>query len=90
MGCGVIGTRHIQAAAASPLIDLVAIADPIEERARAKAAEFRVPGVFRQGLDLVKDPSVDAVVLAIPEDARRWHANPSVSGSTSCWKSPLP
>ncbi len=70
VGCGVIGTRHIQAAAASPLIDLVAIADPIEERARAKAAEFRVPGVFRQGLDLVKDPSVDAVVLAIPAGGR--------------------
>ena len=70
VGCGVIGTRHIQAAAASPLIDLVAVADPIEERARAKAAEFHVPGVFRQGLDLVKDPSVEAVVLAVPTGGR--------------------
>jgi predicted dehydrogenase len=70
VGCGVIGTRHMQAAAASPLIELTAVADPIEERARARAAEFHVPGVFRQGLDLVKDPSVDAVVLAIPTGGR--------------------
>ena len=70
VGCGVIGTRHIQAAAASPLMDLVAVADPIQERVHAKAAEFHVPGVFRDGMDLIKDPGVEAVVLALTTGLR--------------------
>ena len=32
IGCGVMGARHIEAAAASDLCDLVAIADPVAER----------------------------------------------------------
>jgi predicted dehydrogenase len=70
VGCGVIGTRHIQAASASPQIDLVAVADPIEERVQAKAAEFHVPGVFRDGMDLIRDPGVEAVVLAVTTGVR--------------------
>ena len=70
VGCGVIGTRHIQAAAASSLVDLVAVADPVEERVRAKAAEFHVPGVYKDGMDLIKDPGVDAVVLALTTGLR--------------------
>jgi predicted dehydrogenase len=70
VGCGVIGTRHIQAAAASPVIDLVAIADPIQERARARAAEYHVPNVHHDGIELIRDPNVEAVVLAIPTGGR--------------------
>jgi predicted dehydrogenase len=70
VGCGVIGTRHIQAASASPLIELAAVADAIEERARAKAAEFHVPGVFRDGMELIRDPGIEAVVLAVTTGVR--------------------
>jgi predicted dehydrogenase len=70
VGCGVIGTRHLQAASTSALIDLVAVADPIEERVRGKAAEFHVPGVFHDGMDLVRDPGVEAVVLAVTTGLR--------------------
>jgi predicted dehydrogenase len=37
VGCGVIGPHHMKGSAASSTIDLVAVADLIEERARARA-----------------------------------------------------
>ena len=70
VGCGVIGPSHMKAAVDSPLIELVAVADLIEERARAKAEEFGVPKVYTQGDDLIEDPDVDAVVLAVPAGDR--------------------
>jgi predicted dehydrogenase len=70
VGCGVIGPHHMNGAAASSTIDLVAVADLIEERARAKAAEFSVRKVFREGMDLIRDPEVEAVVLAFPAGKR--------------------
>ena len=70
VGCGVIGPHHMQACVDSTDIDLVAVADLIEERGRAKAAEFRVPKVFREGSDLIRDPDVEAVVLAFPAGKR--------------------
>ncbi len=70
VGCGVIGSRHIKAAAASPSIDLVAVADPVADRARSRASEFKVSGVFADGMDLIRETGVEAVVLAIPTGGR--------------------
>jgi predicted dehydrogenase len=70
VGCGVIGTRHIKAAAVSPYGELVAVADPVEERVQARAAEFKVASAFRDGMDLIRDPGVEAVVLATPTGGR--------------------
>ncbi len=70
VGCGVIGPHHMDAARKSPLIDLVAVADRIEERARAAAEKYGAPKVFREGADLIDDPDVDAVVLAFPAVGR--------------------
>ena len=70
VGCGVIGKRHVQAAAASPLVELVAVADAFEDRGRAVAEEFHIPRFFREGSDLVANPGIEAVVLAIPAGGR--------------------
>jgi predicted dehydrogenase len=70
VGCGVIGPHHMKGARESDTIDLVAIADRIEDRARAKAAEYGVRKVHREGMDLVRDPDVEAVVLAFPAGQR--------------------
>jgi predicted dehydrogenase len=70
VGCGVIGPHHMKGAQASTTIDLVAVADRIEERARAKAAEFVARKVFREGIDLIRDPEIEAVVLAFPAGER--------------------
>ncbi|MFQ6096414.1 MAG: Gfo/Idh/MocA family oxidoreductase, partial [Armatimonadota bacterium] len=60
VGCGVIGPTHLEAATQSPLIEVVAVADLIQERARAAAERFEVPKVYREGADLVDDPDVEA------------------------------
>jgi predicted dehydrogenase len=65
IGCGVIGPRHMKAAAASPLLDLVAVADPIQERAQQVAKEHGARKVFASAEELIADPEVDAVVFAI-------------------------
>ena len=70
VGCGVIGPTHMAAAVASPLMDLVAVADLIEERARAAAEKFQARRVYRDGADLLDDPEVEAVVLAFPTGRR--------------------
>lgn len=70
VGCGVIGPHHLQAAANCDLIEVVAVADLIEERARAAAERFGVPKVYIEGSALIEDPDVEAVVLAFPADHR--------------------
>jgi predicted dehydrogenase len=70
IGCGVIGPYHMEAAAASPLVDLVAVADRIGERAAEAAAKFNVPKTYREGSDLINDPEIEGVVLAFPAAGR--------------------
>lgn len=70
VGCGVIGPTHMKAAVESPLVELVAVADLIEERGRKAAEEYGVPKVYIQGDDLIEDADVEAVVLAMPAGAR--------------------
>ncbi|NPV47553.1 MAG: Gfo/Idh/MocA family oxidoreductase [Armatimonadetes bacterium] len=70
IGCGVMGPRHAEAAAGCELTELVAVADLIPERARETAARFDVARVYGPGSDLIADPDVDLVVLAMPAHAR--------------------
>ncbi len=72
IGCGVIGRRHVETGARSPLIDVVAVADLREEVAREVAGQFGVGRVYADGEDLLKDPEVEAVVLALPA---RWRTD---------------
>jgi predicted dehydrogenase len=65
IGCGVIGPRHMKTAAASPLMDLVAVADPIQERAQKVAQEYGARKVFASAEELIADPEVEAVVFGI-------------------------
>jgi predicted dehydrogenase len=70
VGCGVIGPTHMKAAVDSPLMELVAVADLIEERAHARAGEFGASKVYGHGNELIDDPDVDLVVLAVPAGDR--------------------
>ena len=70
IGCGVIGTIHIQNAVKSELINLVAVADQIEERRRNVAEKFGIKKTYSSGEALLKDPNVEAVVLALPAGIR--------------------
>jgi predicted dehydrogenase len=70
VGCGVISESHLKAAAECSSAQVVAVADVIEERARAVAEKFKVPAHYRKDDDLLNDERVDAVVLAMPTGVR--------------------
>ncbi|MBI1925541.1 Gfo/Idh/MocA family oxidoreductase [Candidatus Poribacteria bacterium] len=70
IGCGVIGSHHVTSAATSPVAELVAVADAIEERARAAATKFNVPSYYNNADDLLNDERVEAVALAMPAGVR--------------------
>ncbi|MDA0335552.1 MAG: Gfo/Idh/MocA family oxidoreductase [bacterium] len=70
IGCGVIGRHHAAAAAACPHIDLVAVADLINDRAQAMAGQHGIPKIYGEGADLIDDRQVDGVVLAFPAVGR--------------------
>jgi predicted dehydrogenase len=61
----------MKAAATSDLLDLVAVADIIPERAQKAATEHNVPRVYGEGHELIADPDIELVVLGLPTCHRR-------------------
>ncbi|NLE67149.1 MAG: Gfo/Idh/MocA family oxidoreductase [Lentisphaerae bacterium] len=74
IGYGVIGRLHMEAACKSPLVDVVAVADLIEDRGREAAGKYGIKKVYREGGDLIRDRDVEAVVLAFPAATRTKYA----------------
>ena len=70
VGCGIMGNRHLKTAAQCPLIEAVAVADVIQERAEASAKQFGVAKAYAGGKKLIADPNVDAVVFSTIAAAR--------------------
>ena len=70
VGCGVIGSRHVADAKRSGVCDVVAVADPMQERARAVARKHEVAHCFADGHELIACEDVEAVVLAVPTGVR--------------------
>ena len=66
IGCGVISGHHLKLATESALVELVAVADLIEERATAAAEKYGVPTHYLNDEDLLNDDRIEAVVLAMP------------------------
>lgn len=79
IGYGVIGRHHMAAAAKSSDVEVVAVADLFEERAREAAGTYGIKKVYRQGRDLIRDPDVEAVVLAFPAATRTKYALQSLA-----------
>ncbi|MBC8234485.1 Gfo/Idh/MocA family oxidoreductase [bacterium] len=70
IGCGVIGSSHVANATKSPLVELIAVADVMEERARATAEKFSVPSFYNNDEDLLNNEQIEAVWLAMPTGFR--------------------
>ncbi|MBD3181857.1 hypothetical protein GF312_06170 [Candidatus Poribacteria bacterium] len=66
IGCGVIGTSHASEASKSPLVDLVAVADLIKERADGNGEKFGASTIYYNDTDLINDDRIEAVTLAMP------------------------
>jgi len=66
IGCGVISKLHCDALSVVDNAELVAVCDIIEERAKAKAEEYRVPKVYADYRELLKDDEIEAVSICTP------------------------
>jgi predicted dehydrogenase len=70
IGCGVIGKLHLQGMAQAEHIEIAAIADLRPEVRQAIAEQYHVPAAYAEGRELLADPRVEAVVLAMPTAGR--------------------
>jgi myo-inositol 2-dehydrogenase/D-chiro-inositol 1-dehydrogenase len=69
IGAGLMGTTHVRAlAAAVPTADVVAVSDARLESAERLAEEVGVETVYGDPLELIRDPGVEAVVIASPAE----------------------
>jgi UDP-N-acetyl-2-amino-2-deoxyglucuronate dehydrogenase len=65
VGCGRISERHIDAIAANPQLELVAVCDEVAERARAAGEKSGVPH-FTSYEKMLKTVAADAVAICTP------------------------
>ena len=70
IGCGVIGGHHLEVATESPMAEVVAAADLLEDRVQAAAERFSISSCYPNDEELLKDDRVEAVVLAMPTGVR--------------------
>ena len=66
IGAGAIAPSHCGGVLKHPRAELVAIADASKERARAVQRDFAIPRLYTRVDDLLLDPDVDAVSIALP------------------------
>ena len=72
VGCGRISRNHFDAIAKVPDLELVAVCDVVEERARAAGLEHQVP-FFTSYEQMLADVPSDAVVIATPSGLHPQH-----------------
>jgi len=66
IGAGAIAPSHCRGVLKHPKAELVGIADASKERARAVQKDFAIPRLYTRVDDLLLDPDVDAVSIALP------------------------
>jgi predicted dehydrogenase len=71
IGCGVIAQYHLRALAKLNTAKAAAVCDLRSEVAQKTAAEFGVPRWTCNADELLADPSIDAIILALPAAARQ-------------------
>ena len=66
IGAGSIAKRHLKTFNANPNADVVCICDMNEARVQAMAKEFNVPNYCTDYMDILRDETVEAVVIVTP------------------------
>lgn len=74
IGCGRIAGHHLRSARATDGIELVAVCDLVEERARAYGVEFGIPHYLNYHTMLTSHPDVDVVAVITPSGMHLEHA----------------
>lgn len=90
VGCGYIGKNHIKAAIEAEWVELAAVADSSLEAAKLAAEQFGAERYYDSAEALLSDPSIDAVVLAVPTNIRTALALKSIAaGKHTLLEKPL-
>jgi predicted dehydrogenase len=66
LGAGYIGEIHAKAVESQPNAELVAVVEPIEEKARGFALRHSIAGIYSSLDVLLNDHAADAVIIATP------------------------
>jgi UDP-N-acetyl-2-amino-2-deoxyglucuronate dehydrogenase len=69
IGCGVIGRKHLEAARALEGAGIVGIAD-LDRKRLEEVASFGIPLATTRADDLIDDPEIDGIVVALPTGVR--------------------
>ncbi|MDY7989462.1 Gfo/Idh/MocA family oxidoreductase [Paenibacillus polymyxa] len=66
IGCGTISSVYLENLQNSPLIEVVAVADLLDERAKERADEFKIENVYKAD-ELLRQPEIELVFnLTVP------------------------
>lgn len=67
IGCGTVANiGHLPVYHKSPLIELVAVSDPMESHLKRVQERYNIPKVYKNPEDLLNDPNIDAVSICSP------------------------
>jgi myo-inositol 2-dehydrogenase/D-chiro-inositol 1-dehydrogenase len=66
IGCGRIGVVHLEAISKAPGVIPIIVSNPTISKAEAAAAQYNVPKVTSDAMDVITDPEVDAVWICSP------------------------
>ena len=78
VGCGTISRLNVPGYLRDDRCEIVALCDPIRERAEESAAEWRIsPAIYTDYQEVLADPNVDAVELLTPTHL---HADQIIAG----------
>jgi predicted dehydrogenase len=78
VGAGTMGHMHADCCREASGVDLVAVADAAEDRARAFAAKYAVKA-YSDLTAVCKDPAVDIVAVCVPTP---WHCETAITAAT--------
>lgn len=68
IGAGGIGNEHMKGFQATPGAVVTAVTDVYQPLALERAKQYGIPNVHATYQELLQDPRVDAVVIAVPND----------------------
>jgi UDP-N-acetyl-2-amino-2-deoxyglucuronate dehydrogenase len=77
VGCGAIGPTHAGAIAQIADAELVAVADPLVDRANGVGEKFNLKKIYSDQMDLLSDPDVDVACFCTPSGM---HGDGAVAG----------
>ena len=66
-----MGYGHLAGYMSHPDVEVVAIADRIEEKRERAKAEFHLPKVYSEGIDMIRNEKLDILSVAVPNNQHK-------------------